>query len=178
MANKKVDLSADEIFEKCWKLYPRKKAKFVAQKAFKRNFKLILQFANEQGLTIDGVVRNGIKVILADFQGQDFTEAKRFIPHFSTWLNGRRWEDIDLIDLDEVEYLEVIEGQIKQKLQWFETASGIEEKGKEYNLFLADFSFNFPQFKKAVMKQDLEFEQSKAKVESFKEKTLKDMADR
>tara|TARA_R100001510_G_C7645604_1_gene202958 strand:- start:683 stop:1144 length:462 start_codon:yes stop_codon:yes gene_type:complete len=148
MANKKVDLSADEIFEKCWKLYPRKKAKFVAQKAFKRNFKLILQFANEQGLTVEEVIRNGVKVILANLQDQDIIEAKRFIPHFSTWLNQRRWEDIDEIDLED---LEVVDGKVKQKLQWFESASGIEEKGKEYDLFLADFGNNFPQFKIAVM---------------------------
>lgn len=148
MANKKVDISADQLFLKCWKLYPRKVGRFIAEKAFKRNYKVILQFANEQGLTVEEVIRNGVKVILANLQDQDIIEAKRFIPHFSTWLNQRRWEDIDEIDLED---LEVVDGKVKQKLQWFESASGIEEKGKEYDLFLADFNYNFPQFKTAVM---------------------------
>ncbi|MCS3467114.1 hypothetical protein M2401_000835 [Pseudomonas sp. JUb42] len=72
----------EDLFPKFWKLYPNKKGKTAAEKAWKKHkvtddlFTLITQGLARQcaspGWTKDG--------------GQ-------FIPHPATWLNGKRWED-------------------------------------------------------------------------------------
>lgn len=74
--------AADGLFASFWKLYPRKTDKAKAQKAWaKLNpdqplFKEIMQ-----GLAKHSVSRDWVK------------DDGQFIPHPTTWLNGRRWED-------------------------------------------------------------------------------------
>jgi hypothetical protein len=73
--------SAPVGFDEFYKDYPRKVGKAAAVKAFKA--------AKAQAV---------LKVILGDIQrritsGEWSTEKIQFIPHPSTYLNGRRWED-------------------------------------------------------------------------------------
>ena len=71
-------------FEKFYKLYPRKVGRFMASKSFKK------LSSDDKVLAYNGLL-NYIK-----FWKYNKTE-KQFIPHPSTWLNQRRWEDeIDL----------------------------------------------------------------------------------
>lgn len=71
-----------DLFPKFWKLYPNKKGKTAAEKAWKKHkvtddlFTLITQGLARQ-CTSPGWTKDG---------GQ-------FIPHPATWLNGKRWED-------------------------------------------------------------------------------------
>lgn len=73
--------SFEEItFEKFYKLYPRKVGRFMASKSFKK------LSSDDKVLAYNGLL-NYIK-----FWKYNKTE-KQFIPHPSTWLNQRRWED-------------------------------------------------------------------------------------
>lgn len=73
--------SAD-LFPKFWKLYPNKKGKTAAEKAWKKLkvtddlFTLITQGLAKQ-CTSPGWTK----------------DVGQFIPHPATWLNGKRWED-------------------------------------------------------------------------------------
>lgn len=74
--------SSDDLFPKFWKLYPNKKGKAAAEKAWKKLkvtddlFTLIVQGLAKQCASQAWVKDNG-----------------QFIPHPATWLNGKRWED-------------------------------------------------------------------------------------
>lgn len=75
---------ADNGFEKFWKAYPRKKAKDAALRAWKK-------------LKPDESLLN---VILAAIERQKQSDQWRkdkgqYIPYPATWLNGRRWEDVE-----------------------------------------------------------------------------------
>lgn len=73
---------AQEGFEKFWKLYPRKVKKATAEAAWKKLdptpevFTSIMTALARQASSIDWLKSNG-----------------QFIPHPTTWLNGKRWED-------------------------------------------------------------------------------------
>jgi hypothetical protein len=67
-----------EYFKKFWKYYPKKTAKEQAWKAFKKLkmdaafLSTLISAINEQGLPNRDI---------------------QFVPHASTWLNNKRWED-------------------------------------------------------------------------------------
>lgn len=69
-------------FEKLWKLYPNKKGKDLAFKAYQ---KAIKDGATNKDIQ-DGIV--GLKKEIT-FKETD----KKFIPHGGTWFNQKRWED-------------------------------------------------------------------------------------
>ena len=77
---KKKKLECAELFTEFWAAYPRKTSKAEAQKAFEK-------------LNPD---REMLETMIAAIQRQKNTsqwQEERFIPHPSTWLNQRRWED-------------------------------------------------------------------------------------
>ena len=71
-----------DLFPKFWKLYPNKKGRAAAEKAWKKLkvtddlFALIAQGLAKQCASQEWIKDGG-----------------RFIPHPATWLNGKRWED-------------------------------------------------------------------------------------
>tara|TARA_R100001594_G_scaffold77470_1_gene112077 strand:+ start:197 stop:604 length:408 start_codon:yes stop_codon:yes gene_type:complete len=67
-------------FDEFYKLYPRKVGRFMANKSFKKLSR------RDKMLAYDGLL-NYIR-----FWEHNKTE-KQFIPHPSTWINQRRWED-------------------------------------------------------------------------------------
>jgi hypothetical protein len=72
----------DDLFPKFWNLYPNKKGKEAAQKAWKK-----LKVTDDLfSLITSGLAK---QVVCADW----IKDAGQFIPHPSTWLNGKRWED-------------------------------------------------------------------------------------
>ena len=74
----------DITFEQFYKLYPRKVGRFLAKKCFTKLSK------KDKKLAYDGLV-NYIKYWKAS------ETEKQFIPHPSTFLNQKRWEDeVDL----------------------------------------------------------------------------------
>lgn len=78
----KKDINTDVGFASFWSVFPNKKAKADAFKAWSK-------------LNPDDVLQASIlKAIETQRQGEDWRkEGGRFIPHPATWLNGRRWED-------------------------------------------------------------------------------------
>lgn len=71
------DPDADPVFDQFWRLYPVKKGKQAAQRAWKNK-------------------KTGADFILKDIQTRvrnDRQWIEGFIPHASTYLNGCRWED-------------------------------------------------------------------------------------
>jgi uncharacterized protein YdaU (DUF1376 family) len=74
--------AADDLFPKFWKLYPNKKGKAAAEKAWKK-LKVTDDLFN---LIAQGLAKQCASQAWTKDGGQ-------FIPHPSTWLNGKRWED-------------------------------------------------------------------------------------
>lgn len=68
----------EELFNLFWEAYPRKVAKSEAKKAF-------IKLAPDKEFTD--------MMISALAQASFIKEESQFIPHASTWINGRRWED-------------------------------------------------------------------------------------
>jgi len=73
--------SAD-LFAKFWKLYPNKKGKAAAEKAWTK-LKVTEDLFN---LITQGLAKQCVSAGWVKDKGE-------FIPHPSTWLNGKRWED-------------------------------------------------------------------------------------
>lgn len=72
---------SDQEFEQAWKAYPRRPraGKQAAQKAWKKQ-------------------KPSLSDVMAALEWQSkqrdwVKDGGQFIPHMSTWLNGRRWED-------------------------------------------------------------------------------------
>lgn len=74
--------TSEDLFAKFYRLYPNKKGKANALKAWKK-LKLTDDLIN---LIFDGLARYCASPDWAKDGGQ-------FIPHPATWLNGKRWED-------------------------------------------------------------------------------------
>ena len=122
-----------EGFEEFWKAYPKKVAKGDARKAWKQT---------------DGI-RPELGKILEAIRNQSRSDqwmkaGGQFIPHPATWLRAERWDDELTVALPDV---------VNEK-QWFETATGIELKGRELGLNPFDYD-NFPAFKAAVMRASM-----------------------
>lgn len=71
-----------ELFSRFWKLYPRKVGKDKAEKAWAK-IKLTQPLFDE---IIAALAKHSVTPGWTKDSGQ-------FIPHASTWLNGKRWED-------------------------------------------------------------------------------------
>ncbi len=71
-------MNKEEKFLEFWKLYPRKVAKVAAQRSWKR-----LKVKD-----IDDIFKV-YKGHLIRWRGTEI----QFVPHASTWINQRRWED-------------------------------------------------------------------------------------
>ena len=122
-----------EEFDQFWASYPKKVAKADARKAW-------LQTKD---------VRPEIAKLLSAITAACKTEqwmksGGAFIPYPATWLRGERWNDIH----------EVVLPNVVNEKPWYETASGIEAKGKEYGLEPSQFN-TFPEFRAAVMQKSL-----------------------
>ncbi|WP_460093725.1 YdaU family protein [Pseudomonas sp. S2_B03] len=72
----------DDLFPKFWKMYPNKKGKAAAEKAWKK----LKVTADLFGQIAEGLAAQVICEAWVKDGGQ-------FIPHPATWLNGKRWED-------------------------------------------------------------------------------------
>ena len=72
-------------FEKLWRAYPNNASKYQAFKAFEK-LKLEQSDVDELVMHVTTRAKKDVKW-LGDKNG------KKFIPHLSTFLNGRRWED-------------------------------------------------------------------------------------
>jgi hypothetical protein len=69
----------EDAFERFWKCYPRKEGKQKARAAFAKvdvDIGTLLAALEQQKKSAQWLKNNG-----------------EFIPHASTWLNGKRWED-------------------------------------------------------------------------------------
>jgi len=74
--------ATEDLFPKFWKLYPNKKGKANAEKAWKK-----LKVTDELfALIASGLAK---QVVCADWT----KDGGQYIPHPATWLNGKRWED-------------------------------------------------------------------------------------
>lgn len=72
----------EDLFPKFWKMYPNKKGKAAAEKAW-RKLKVTADLFGQiaEGLAAQVVCEAWVK------------DGGQFIPHPATWLNGKRWED-------------------------------------------------------------------------------------
>jgi len=80
--NNKNTSPSEDLFPKFWNLYPNKKGKAAAEKAWKK-LKVTDDLFN---LIAQGLAKQCISPAWTKDGGQ-------FIPHPATWLNGKRWED-------------------------------------------------------------------------------------
>lgn len=73
--------NGDDPFEMFWKAYPRRVAKDVARKAFKKH-------------GCGDIISKILASLVVQKRSEQWTkEDGRFIPHPSTWINQHRWED-------------------------------------------------------------------------------------
>lgn len=79
---RKSDDDLERDFEELWKLYPRKRGKDKAFKAYKK--------AVKEGATNEEI-RQGILNLIEDIRKNKTEE--RFIPYGSTFFNGKSWTD-------------------------------------------------------------------------------------
>lgn len=85
---RKTERTKEELFSEFWKVYPKKRDKAKAQKAFlkiknvEKVFPAIMQALEKQKAS-------------ADWQ----KDGGQFIPYPSTWLNGERWEDVEQVEV-------------------------------------------------------------------------------
>ena len=75
-------VDSTELFTRFWSLYPRKVGKEAARKAWDK-----LTLTNELFAVM--VEALGAQCVTSEWT----KDGGRFIPHPSTWLNGKRWED-------------------------------------------------------------------------------------
>ena len=68
-------------FETWWKIYPNSSGKAAAETAWKKALKLM------DGEELNNLTRHYARLVEARIVNPDY------VPHGSTWLNGRRWED-------------------------------------------------------------------------------------
>jgi len=80
--NKNTSPADEDLFPKFWKLYPNKKGKAAAEKAWAK-LKVTPDLFN---LIAQGLAKQCASLAWTKDDGQ-------FIPHPATWLNGKRWED-------------------------------------------------------------------------------------
>lgn len=73
---------SEQIFERFWAKYPKKKGKEAARRAW-RKLKPSLALCRVMSAALERDARG------ADWQ----RDGGRYIPYPATWLNGRRWED-------------------------------------------------------------------------------------
>lgn len=80
--NVQSKIAPESDFEKLWKLYPNKKGKDLALKAYKKAIK-------------DGTTNKEIQTGIVNLKKEiAFKETeKQYIPHGGTWFNQKRWED-------------------------------------------------------------------------------------
>lgn len=83
--NRSINRSIEYIesdFEKLWQLYPNKKGKDLALRAYKKAIK-------------DGTTNKEIQTGIVNLKKEiAFKETeKQYIPHGGTWFNQKRWED-------------------------------------------------------------------------------------
>jgi len=121
-------------FEQFWSAWPKRIAKADARKAWAQ--------------TKD--VRPDIAKLLLTVKAHSKTEgwikdSGKYIPFPATWLRGERWEDELEVDIPK---------DIVNEKPWFETATGIEIKGRELGLDPSQFD-SFPLFKAAVMRASM-----------------------
>ena len=120
-------------FETFWAAWPKKVAKADARKAWKQ---------------IEAV-RPDLDTLLHAIKAACRTEQwmrgnGQFSPHAATWLRGERWEDQH----------EVVLPNVVNEKPWYDTATGIEAKGKELGLHPSQFE-NWQLFKYAVMQKSI-----------------------
>lgn len=106
-ASKAVKTSV--LFDRLWQVYPRKQGKADAEKAFGK-------LAADEAL-----VEQMLSAIARQASSPEWREESgKFIPHCSTWLNGKRWMD---------EGVTVAEAAPGADPDWWQSATGIEAKG-------------------------------------------------
>lgn len=109
-------------FESFWTVYPKKKAKAEAMKAFDK---------------VKEPIETLIAAVKAQSSSADWTkDGGRYIPHPATWLNAQRWLDSDLI------------GAVRE---WHETKDGVVQRGIDLGLGPWNETEQFPAYKARVM---------------------------
>jgi hypothetical protein len=74
-------------FDEFWAIYPKKVSKQTAFQAWRR-------IAPDENVTPDQMTDKIIAAVKAHKLSRQWrSDAGKFIPHPTTWLKGRRWED-------------------------------------------------------------------------------------
>lgn len=81
--SKESNISIIGDFEEFWNLYTRKTNKQSAMKSYNAAIK--------KGIEHEAII-TGIRKFAAEWSNWDDRQ-RQYIPHASTWLNGRRWEE-------------------------------------------------------------------------------------
>jgi len=117
---REVKLSKDiwSNFNSFWKVYPKKKAKEDAFKAFNK--------INPDKYLLDRI----LAAILASMKSDEWLKDNgKFIPHPATWLNGKRWKD-EQTELSSISNKEQVEFDRRDKRTLEQKKSDAEKLSK------------------------------------------------
>ncbi len=122
---------SDKDFESWWQIYPKKRNKGDAKKAW------------AQTAAIRPPVSELIKAVIVACSTEDWTKAEgQYIPLPASYLRGERWEDTPEIEL---------QGVVNGKM-WWETTAGVDGKAKELGMAWDDKAETYQQFTRRVRK--------------------------
>ncbi len=110
-------MADDPEFDQFWQAYPRRIAKGDARKAWHQTARLR---PGSQDLL------KALAIARASNQWQK--DGGQYIPYPATWLRGERWADVHEIDL----------ARSSTDKPWWQSASGIEARGRELGLIWGD----------------------------------------
>ncbi len=106
-------MQSDPEFDAWWEIFPKKKSKGDARKAWDATKK------------IRPPTPSLIKAVIVQRATTDWLKDEgRYIPYPATWLRDERWEDVDEVDIESVH----------NGRAWHETVSGVQAKAKELGM--------------------------------------------
>ena len=115
-----VDKTKEDKFNQFWSLYPRKVKKFVARRTWNRLSKK----------EIDEIFK-----VLEDHMIRWKETEIQYVPHASTWLNQKRWEDelepLPKKELSSDEYYDKKATEFRKQMQEAEKNAATTEEIKE-----------------------------------------------
>ena len=96
----------DDPFEIAWKQWPRKDGKEYARECFKKAQRFVYLDELQRAIT--------------SFVAKNRETDKQFIPHFSTWLNRKRWVDEETTEAKQEKAInreEIIVSMIRRRIK-------------------------------------------------------------
>jgi hypothetical protein len=140
----------NEFFEVLWNCYGLKKNKHLAKKTLKKNLKEFANYCKKVQMSSVDLIKKWKN------QEQQESFAGKSLPHFSTWLSRKRWEEVEAVK----PVKKVTLAEIERKLA---ANKKLQEKVFEYKSHVSISIVNI--HKKNILEKNAHAERSKKFLE-------------